>query len=102
MGHDHPIASKAKRELSTGNVRVRGVLQGMPRLWHWRKVCTYYLDAKPALWLGTDGVIYSEAVDWAGNSYFVIAELEHLDLTKLAGIERALRKLDPCVISITI
>lgn len=101
LTHDHPVTSAVKREQGIGNVRKRNRLHMAPRLWHQKKVYAYYLELYHPLWLGTDGIIYREYVDLFGNSYFMEAEIWLRDAEGLRRITLALRKLDPCVVTLT-
>jgi len=101
LARDHPVTDRAERERGTGNIRKRGWLRGVPRLWHKRKVYAHYLAVKPTLWLGTDGVLYSEEVDWFGNSYFVEADLSYYGPERLRQVTLALYDVDPCCAQIT-
>lgn len=99
--HDHPITDIVKREQGMGNVRTRGRLHALPRLWHRRRVYAYYLQLRQPLWLGADGIIYREYVDWFGNSYFMEAEIWLRDCDGLRRIAVELAMLDPCPVPST-
>lgn len=99
--HDHPVIDAEKRKRGIANVRKRSKLHMFPRLWHHKKVYAHYLNLYHPLWLGADGTIYREYVDLMGNSYFMEAEIWLRDAEGLRRIMLALRKLDPCVITIT-
>lgn len=100
--HDHPVMGKEKREQGTINVRKRSLFHAIPRLWHKQKMYVYFLELYQPLWLGTDGVIYREYVDWLGNSYLMEAEIWLRDTDGLHRITSAFHKLDPCCVKLDI
>jgi len=100
--HDHPVIGEVKRKQGMFNIRKRNRFHLLPRLWHRKKVYTYYLELYHPLWLGEDGVIYREYQDLFGNAYFMEAEIWLRDFEGLRRVQLAVRRLDPCVFSITL
>lgn len=58
----------------------------------------YFLQLRHhPLWLGVDGVVYREYDDWAGDYYFLEAEIWLRDVEGLERVYDAILQLDPCL-----
>lgn len=96
----HPAIALEERRQGIANIRKRNWWHIVPRLWHRKKVYAYFLKLRDPLWLGEDGIIYSEYADLFGNSYFMEAEIWRRDTEGLRKVMIVVRLLDPCVLTV--